>query len=173
VVLAYPVVRGRCHGFSSSSCCFVCWIRRRLRSPRIHGASTQGGSAGKILPRKSRLASVKRSLKSDWSAISASAEHARPSWTVLHPGFVATRFGDQSGGRMSRVVSLAKFFAISPARGAQIIVYLASSPDVAKTTGRYFYQSVPAKPSPEAQDDQTALLLWQRSATMAGMKEWP
>jgi hypothetical protein len=67
----------------------------------------------------------------------------------------------------------AKFFAISPARGAQTIVYLASSPEVAKTTGRYFYQSVPAKPSPEAQDDQTALLLWQRSATMTGMREWP
>ena len=91
----------------------------------------------------------------------------------LHPGFVATRFGDKSGGWMSRAVSLAKFFAISPARGAQTIVYLASSPDVAKTTGRYFYQSVPAKPSPEAQDDQTALLLWQRSATMTGMREWP
>jgi hypothetical protein len=58
-------------------------------------------------------------------------------------------------------------------QGAQTIVYLASSPDVAKMTGRYFYQSVPAKPSPEAQDDQAALLLWQRSATMAGMEEWP
>jgi NAD(P)-dependent dehydrogenase (short-subunit alcohol dehydrogenase family) len=34
----------------------------------------------------------------------------------LHPGFVATRFGDQSGAFMSRVVWLAKFFAISPAR---------------------------------------------------------
>jgi NAD(P)-dependent dehydrogenase (short-subunit alcohol dehydrogenase family) len=91
----------------------------------------------------------------------------------LHPGFVATRFGDQSGGWMSRAVSLAKFFAISPARGAQTIVYLASSPNVANATGQYFYQSVPAKPSPEAQDDQTALLLWQRSATMAGMKKGP
>src|SRR6202035_5249373 len=66
----------------------------------------------------------------------------------LHPGFVATRFGDQSGGWMPRVVSLAKFFAISPARGAQTIVYLASSPDVAKPTRQYFYQSVPAEPSP-------------------------
>jgi NAD(P)-dependent dehydrogenase (short-subunit alcohol dehydrogenase family) len=57
----------------------------------------------------------------------------------LHPGFVATRFGDQSGALMSRLVWLAKFFAISPAKGAETIVYLASSPDVAKTTGQYFY----------------------------------
>jgi NAD(P)-dependent dehydrogenase (short-subunit alcohol dehydrogenase family) len=89
----------------------------------------------------------------------------------LHPGFVATHFGDQSGSMMSRVIWLAKFFAISPARGAQTIVYLASSPDVAKTTGLYFYESAPVIPSPSAQDDRSALLLWQRSAALAGMKE--
>jgi NAD(P)-dependent dehydrogenase (short-subunit alcohol dehydrogenase family) len=43
----------------------------------------------------------------------------------LHPGFVATRFGDQSGGLVSRLVWLAKFFAISPAKGAETIIYLA------------------------------------------------
>jgi NAD(P)-dependent dehydrogenase (short-subunit alcohol dehydrogenase family) len=88
----------------------------------------------------------------------------------LHPGFVATRFGDQSGGLISRLVWLAKFFAISPAKGAKI-VYLASSPDVAKTTGQYFYKSVPTTPSSWAQDDRSALLLWKRSAALAGMKE--
>jgi NAD(P)-dependent dehydrogenase (short-subunit alcohol dehydrogenase family) len=91
----------------------------------------------------------------------------------LHPGFVATRFGDQSGPLMSRLVWLAKFFAISPARGAQSIVYLASSPDVANTTGRYFYESIPAIPSAAAQDDQAASLLWQRSAALAGIPELP
>ena len=89
----------------------------------------------------------------------------------LHPGFVATRFGDQSGGWMSHIVRLAKFFAISPARGAQTIVYLSSSPDAAKTTGQYFYESIAAVPSWAAQDDRTASLLWQRSAALAGMKE--
>jgi len=89
----------------------------------------------------------------------------------LHPGFVATRFGDQSGVLMSRIVWLAKFFAISPAKGAETIVYLASSPDVTKTTGQYFCESAPAIPSSQAQDDQSALLLWQRSAALAGMKE--
>ena len=89
----------------------------------------------------------------------------------LHPGFVATRFDDQSGALMSRLVWLAKFFAISPAKGALTIVYLASASDVAKTTGQYFYESIPAIPSRAAQDDRTASLLWQRSAALAGMKE--
>jgi NAD(P)-dependent dehydrogenase (short-subunit alcohol dehydrogenase family) len=80
----------------------------------------------------------------------------------LHPGFVATRFGDQSGALLSRLVWLAKFFAISPAKGAETIVYLASSPDIVETTGQYFYKSVPTTPSSWAQDDRSALLLWQR-----------
>jgi len=89
----------------------------------------------------------------------------------LHPGFVATRFGDQSGGLLSRLVWLAKFFAISPAEGAETLVYLASSPAVAETTGQYFYKCRATAPSLAAQDDRVAQSLWQRSAALAGMKE--
>jgi NAD(P)-dependent dehydrogenase (short-subunit alcohol dehydrogenase family) len=88
----------------------------------------------------------------------------------LHPGFVATRFGDQSGGLISHMVWLAKFFAISPAEGAKTIVHLASAPEVAGVSGKYFYKCRETKPSPQAQDDQAALALWQRSAALAGMK---
>ena len=89
----------------------------------------------------------------------------------LHPGFVATRFGDQSGGLLSRLVWLAKFFAISPADGAETLVYLASSPAVAETNGQYFYKCRATAPSLAAQDDRVAQSLWQRSAALAGMKE--
>ncbi len=87
----------------------------------------------------------------------------------LHPGFVATRFGDQSGGLISRFVGLAKLFAIAPAKGAETIVYLASSPEVATTTGQYFYKCRPTSPSSLAQDERSALELWRRSAALAGM----
>jgi NAD(P)-dependent dehydrogenase (short-subunit alcohol dehydrogenase family) len=89
----------------------------------------------------------------------------------LHPGFVATRFGDQSGGLISRFVWLAKFFAMSPTKGARTIVYLASSPEVAEATGQYFYRCLPTTPSSLAQDDVAALELWHRSAALAGMSE--
>jgi NAD(P)-dependent dehydrogenase (short-subunit alcohol dehydrogenase family) len=88
----------------------------------------------------------------------------------LHPGFVATRFGDQSGGLISRVIGLAKLFAISSEKGAETLVYLASSPDVAEMTGAYFYKCRPATPSQAAQDDKAAVLLWERSAALAGFK---
>jgi len=85
----------------------------------------------------------------------------------LHPGFVATRFGDQSGGVISRFVGLAKLFAISPEKGAETIIYLASSPEVANVTGKYFYKCRPTTPSAPALDDRAALALWERSAVLA------
>jgi NAD(P)-dependent dehydrogenase (short-subunit alcohol dehydrogenase family) len=66
---------------------------------------------------------------------------------------------------------LAKFFAISSAEGAQTIIYLASSPEVANVAGKYFYKCRPTNPSAPALDDRAALALWQRSAALAGMEE--
>ena len=87
----------------------------------------------------------------------------------LHPGFVATRFGDESGGLISRFAELAKLLAISPEKAAETIVYLASSPEIAATTGQYFYKCRPIAPSRAAQGDRTALSLWERSAALAGL----
>jgi NAD(P)-dependent dehydrogenase (short-subunit alcohol dehydrogenase family) len=89
----------------------------------------------------------------------------------LHPGFVATRFADESGGLVSRMAWLAKFFAITPAEGAQTIIYLASSPEVANVSGKYYYKCHPTTPSVSALDDRAASELWQRSAALAGIRE--
>ena len=87
----------------------------------------------------------------------------------LHPGFVATRFGDQSGGMIQYVIGAAKkLFAISEAKGAETIVYLASAPEVAQTTGLYYYKCRPATPTAAAQDDDAAKRLWQESEKLAG-----
>jgi hypothetical protein len=60
---------------------------------------------------------------------------------------------DESGGLISRFAWLAKLFATSPEQGAETVVYLASSPTVAETTGKYFYKRQPIAPPPVAQDD--------------------
>jgi NAD(P)-dependent dehydrogenase (short-subunit alcohol dehydrogenase family) len=103
--------------------------------------------------------------------LARSLQGARATANCLHPGFVATRFADESGGLISRFARLAKFFAISPAEGAQTIIYLASSPEVANVTGQYFYKCRPTTPSAPALDDRAALALWERSAALADMKE--
>jgi len=86
----------------------------------------------------------------------------------LHPGFVATRFGDQSGGAFQRVIGFAKLFAISEEKGAETIIYLASSDEVAKTTGAYFYKCRAVEPTKEARDDASAKRLWDESVRLAG-----
>ena len=89
----------------------------------------------------------------------------------LHPGFVATRFGDESGGMLSVGVRIAKTFAISQEKGAETIVYLASSGDseVTGASGLYFYKCRPATPTREARDEDSARKLWQESERIAGM----
>jgi NAD(P)-dependent dehydrogenase (short-subunit alcohol dehydrogenase family) len=86
----------------------------------------------------------------------------------LHPGFVATRFGNQSGRLYSVGVRIAKLGAISQERGAATTIYLATSPDVANISGEYFSKSARATPSREAQDDAAATRLWEESERIAG-----
>lgn len=86
----------------------------------------------------------------------------------LHPGFVATRFGDESGGLFAYVVRAAKLVsAISLEKGSETLVYLASSPDVATISGGYFYEHRLAHPTRHAQDDTTARQLWEISERLA------
>jgi len=86
----------------------------------------------------------------------------------LHPGAVATRFGDSSGGMLRRLLPVLRLFFISPEQGADTIIYLASSPEVEKTTGEYFVKRKITAPSVAAQDDATAKNLWEASETLAG-----
>jgi NAD(P)-dependent dehydrogenase (short-subunit alcohol dehydrogenase family) len=126
--------------------------------------STKRYSAGNAYGR-SKLCNIlfTRELSRRWGGTGVTAN-------CLHPGFVATRFGDGSGGFRSRGIRVAKLFAISPEKGAETIVYLASSPDVASVSGEYFYKCRPAMPTAEARDDTAAARLWMESAKLAGMQ---
>jgi NAD(P)-dependent dehydrogenase (short-subunit alcohol dehydrogenase family) len=87
----------------------------------------------------------------------------------FHPGFVATRFGNESGGALSLGIRAAKTFALTPEQGAQTMVYLANSPDVAEVSGGYFVKCKMATPTREAQNDADARRLWDISAESSGV----
>jgi NAD(P)-dependent dehydrogenase (short-subunit alcohol dehydrogenase family) len=90
----------------------------------------------------------------------------------LHPGFVATGLGQRRGSIFGSVVRFAMLFAGRPEGGAETIVYLASSPDVAAVTGEYFVPvGKQAEPSPAARDDLAARRLWEESERIAGFTE--
>jgi hypothetical protein len=56
--------------------------------------------------------------------------------------------------------------ARSPEKGARTSVYLASSPDVANVTGKYFVDSKVTIPAPQATNPAVAKKLWEISANM-------
>jgi NAD(P)-dependent dehydrogenase (short-subunit alcohol dehydrogenase family) len=88
----------------------------------------------------------------------------------LHPGFVATRFGNNTRGPIHAGLAVAKrLFALSPEEGAKTMVYLASSPEVAVRSGGYYVNCSPASPSVEARSDEDAKRLWELSARIAGI----
>jgi NAD(P)-dependent dehydrogenase (short-subunit alcohol dehydrogenase family) len=90
----------------------------------------------------------------------------------LHPGFVATRFGDSNtGGFGAQVFRLLKNFAIPPEKGADTIIYLASSDQPANVTGAYFYKRQETTPTREARDDESARRLWKETAELAGLTD--
>jgi NAD(P)-dependent dehydrogenase (short-subunit alcohol dehydrogenase family) len=127
--------------------------------------AAQGYSGFKVYGR-SKLCNIlyTRELARRWAGTGVTANS-------LHPGFVATRFGDQSGGLFSYVVRAAKLFAAtSPEKGAETLVYLASSPEVAAISGGYFYKCTLAQPTREAQDDAAARRLWSETERLAGIE---
>lgn len=89
----------------------------------------------------------------------------------FHPGFVRTRFGDESGGGMARALQFFKLFAISEEKGADTMIYLASAEQVAQSSGLYFYKRKPMEPSKLAQDDALAERLWNETAKIAGISD--
>ena len=91
---------------------------------------------------------------------------------ALHPGFVATKFGQNNGGVVKPFVKFSqRIWAITPEQGAQTSIYLASSPEVEGVSGRYFARSKAVPSSPVSYDKDIAAELWRRSLEIAGMAE--
>ena len=90
-----------------------------------------------------------------------------------HPGVVRTGFGREGKALLRLGTTLGRPFFLSPERGADTIVYLASSPDVAGQTGGYYVKRQRREPSAAARDDAAARKLWDISEKMTGLPAQP
>ncbi|HEY5025597.1 MAG TPA: SDR family oxidoreductase [Acidimicrobiales bacterium] len=90
----------------------------------------------------------------------------------LHPGVVATGYGrdGDTSGVLAFGLKVIKPFVLSAEQGARTSIYLASSPDVATVTGRYFVKCKPRTPSAAARDDEAARRLWKVSEEIVAQK---
>ena len=86
-----------------------------------------------------------------------------------HPGVVRTGFGREGKPLLRLGTTIARPFFLSPERGADTIVYLASSPDVAGETGGYYVKRQRREPSAAARDDAAARRLWDISEKLTGL----
>ena len=87
----------------------------------------------------------------------------------LHPGTVATNMWEKPLGPLSFLMKVNRLFLISPEEGAETPVYLASSPEVERVSGRYFDQKREKQSSTESYDRELARKLWDESAAMVGL----
>ncbi len=90
----------------------------------------------------------------------------------LHPGAVATDgpLKDPDLPPFSRAMyKIVRLFFASPEQGAETSIYLSTSPEVEKVTGKYFIKKTPAASSPESYDEEIARRLWKVSEELTGL----
>lgn len=91
--------------------------------------------------------------------------------TCLHPGFVRTNFGRNNDVSpwFKVVFELVSRVARTPEKGAETLIYLATSPSVQGESGGYYFDCKPSQPSRAARDDAAAERLWQISERLVGI----
>ncbi len=101
------------------------------------------------------------------------ADEPRVTVNAVHPGLVATDIwkGDGWWSPLADLLDpLFKLLVRSPEKGAETVVYLAASPEVAGVSGKYFFDRGPVRSSPASYDGETARRLWAVSAELVGLE---
>jgi NAD(P)-dependent dehydrogenase (short-subunit alcohol dehydrogenase family) len=80
---------------------------------------------------------------------------------ALHPGITATNFPSGMTGVLAWLMRLSKPFLLTPEKGAQTTLYLATSPAVEGVTGKYFVKSQETKSSNDSYDQPVGARLWE------------
>jgi NAD(P)-dependent dehydrogenase (short-subunit alcohol dehydrogenase family) len=88
---------------------------------------------------------------------------------AVSPGFVRTGLTREATGAFRVLLTLARPWQSTPEQGARTPLHVATAPEVAGVTGRYFHDGRPAEPSALARDRQAAGRLWQLSADLCGL----
>ena len=89
---------------------------------------------------------------------------SRVTCNSLHPGFVASKFGHNNQAWLNALVRFGQaLFAINVEKGAETSIFLASSPEVAKVSGRYFAKCREKECSRFTQNPEHQKRLWQET----------
>ncbi len=90
---------------------------------------------------------------------------------AMTPGMVKTNIGQEEGWLYAFAKRLADAFgAKTPQQGADTLVWLATAPELAGVSGRYFQDRRELPLGEAARDPELAARLWQASADLVGIK---
>lgn len=81
----------------------------------------------------------------------------------LHPGVVSSGFAKNNGWWAIFLANLGRPFTISVQKGAANSIYLATAPELARITGKYFHGFKPFSSKPISYNQQVASRLWEIS----------
>ena len=87
----------------------------------------------------------------------------------LHPGVVATGIFRNVPGWIRFI--LTSPLVLSPERGADTMIYLATAPELAGVSGEYFVKRKPARSSRASHDAETARRLWWASEVLTAASD--
>jgi NAD(P)-dependent dehydrogenase (short-subunit alcohol dehydrogenase family) len=86
----------------------------------------------------------------------------------FHPGGVRTNLVQSNPWYYRLIWAIINPFLVSPKKGADTAIYLASSSKVADISGKYFVNRKPVRPSELAEDHNIAARLWKISEELIG-----
>jgi NAD(P)-dependent dehydrogenase (short-subunit alcohol dehydrogenase family) len=89
---------------------------------------------------------------------------------AVHPGAVRTNFASGTSGWFGMIARWVKPFELSPERGAETIIYLASSPEVEGVTGKYFAKKRTMRSAEQTYDTDVQRRLWDVSAKLTTLE---
>ncbi|WP_260985498.1 SDR family oxidoreductase [Paenibacillus xylanexedens] len=155
---------------------------RRAQQGRIVNVSSGAYKAGKIHFEDPHLHKRYNPIKSYAQSklanvlftriLARKVADSRITVNCLHPGAVGTSIGvDRNTGFGTRIMAfVGKLpFFLTPEEGAKTAIYLATSPEVAGVTGKYFYQQKEQKLQAHATDDAVAERFWTWSEQQVGL----
>src|SRR5881628_915893 len=88
----------------------------------------------------------------------------------VHPGTVATNIWSRPMGSLGFIMTVPKLFMTSPKKGAETVVYLASSLEAASTSGEYWDKLKVKKSSEESYNEEVGKRLWEVSEKLTSLE---
>jgi retinol dehydrogenase-12 len=90
---------------------------------------------------------------------------------AVHPGTVASNFAGNGTGITAAFMKLFRPFFKTTQQGAATSIYVATSPEVAGVTGKYFVNCKPGRTSAAAKNKEFGKLLWDLSEEVVRSRE--